>query len=52
MMIRVGDSIFSGICIQGLYVNKNLLPHAKQGYIYIYMHDGKKSLKEISTTVA
>jgi hypothetical protein len=50
MMIRVGDSIFSGICIQGLYVNKNLLPHAKQRYIYV--HDGKKSLEEISTTVA
>jgi hypothetical protein len=38
MMIRVGDSIFSGIRIQGLYVNKNLLPHAKQGYIYIYIY--------------
>jgi hypothetical protein len=37
MMIGVGDSIFSGIRIQGMYVNKNLLPHAKQGYIYIYI---------------
>jgi hypothetical protein len=45
MMIRVGDSIFSGICIQGLYVNKNLLPHAKQGYIYICMMEKKVSKK-------
>lgn len=46
MMIRVGDSNFSGIRIQGLYVNKNLLKHAEQGYIYICMME-QKVLKKL-----